>query len=228
MEVVSLPLTFTCLSGELLWGQAALILRAAERKKYDEEGKKPEKLKGGTVLSSLFHYRVKAEKGEWVVYLFRRDKQPLLYLACAKGENPRALYERIKRVRDGKENKGVIEVGRYSWGPAIIEEDDEDEEDDECFLQESFFPNLLDPRGAEGFRRLVENKDLPQKDSVICAGLGLRFCPEDEVDYEYAWLVFEGGKLVGFFYDVSYNSPIETERGDLFSKLEDEICSDLD
>ena len=126
-DVKKSPAFFTCASGELLWGQVHTVLEGSTSTELDTN-LGPQDVDatedGGTILTSSFHYKVAARKGQWkVASAFQDDfegKPWHIGFVCHHVDvNGLEILQAASKAGVGSPGKfgdlDIVFVNRYDW-----------------------------------------------------------------------------------------------------------------
>ncbi|KAL3701535.1 hypothetical protein R1sor_019557 [Riccia sorocarpa] len=249
--------SFTCTSGELLWGQLHTVIGASKSDQRDAAGGPTERGVSGTIRQSKFAYRAKARKGVWRVEPVFIDDWHVAYVCYhANFKGLDIVREAAKvgvSVANNHKNKNIVYVNRYDWGEYVgpglqvvldaigcKRSEDEitdayedgigwDSEDDELKAKEKgwYFMNwlmcrvmLVDPEGLPTLiQAMKEGEKLKDKNYLFHypsgtsgqagnearkAPFGVNLVPKIR-EFDFGWMKFTKGELVGFVYDIAYS-----------------------
>lgn len=166
-DVKKSPAFFTCASGELLWGQVHTVVEGSTSKELDTD-LGPQDVDAaddrGTIVTSCFHYRVAARKGQWKVASAFQDsfegKPWHIGFVCHHADvSGLEILQAASEAGVGGTGKfgdlDIVFVDRYDWsgshspGCELIVEAVEgkkvDPEEDE-FEDESYYRSLVHGR----------------------------------------------------------------------------------
>ncbi|KAL3690640.1 hypothetical protein R1sor_004291 [Riccia sorocarpa] len=159
--------SFTCSSGELLWGQLNTVIEGSKSDHVDTPSGPHETMDGGTIIQHSFRYRAKARKGVWKVERVFIGKRHVGYVCYHEEVSGIDVLRQAAKVgisnSNNHNNRDIVYVNRYDWGhchdPGLqlvldtlglqkTEDEVTDEEEAEYFwelISRRFM--LLDPKG---------------------------------------------------------------------------------
>lgn len=213
------PMTFTCTSGQLLWGQVHTVIEGFASEALD--------------TADSFRYKVAARKGEWkaeAAILDTSEGQPwhVGFVCHHAGADGLEILQRAAQA--GTSSSGtfgdleIVFVDRYEWSGShspgcelivqAVEEKTVDPEE-EAFDDEKYYRSLVDGRfmllDKLGFGSFIqalkdgtklERKNYLLRDKEGAFGAHLVV---DHSEYDMGWMVFQNDELVGFVYDGAYS-----------------------
>ncbi|KAL3701534.1 hypothetical protein R1sor_019556 [Riccia sorocarpa] len=112
--------SFTCTSGELLWGQLQTVFEASKSDQRDTTDGPYESGPSGTILQSSFRYRANARKGVWKVEPVFIDDWHVGYVCHHEDFDGLNVVREAAKVgrslANDHENRNIVYVNRYDWG----------------------------------------------------------------------------------------------------------------
>lgn len=213
-------MTFTCTSGELLWGQVHTVIEGFASESLDR-------------TAESLRYKVAARKGEWkaeAAFVDNSEDQPWhVGFVCHHADvDGLEILQRAAQVGIGSSGKfedlEILFVDRYDWSGShspgcelivqAVEEKTVDPEE-EAFDGEDYYRSLVGGRfmllDKLGFGNLIqalkdgtklERKNYLLWDEEVACGAHLVV---DYSEYDMGWMAFRNGELVGFVYDGAYS-----------------------
>ncbi|KAL3699103.1 hypothetical protein R1sor_017125 [Riccia sorocarpa] len=112
--------SFTCSSGELLWGHLNTLIEGSKSDRVDTTSGPHETMGGGTIIQHNFRYRAKARKGVWKVEPVLIGDWHVGYVCYHEDVSGIDVLRQAAKVgisgANNHENRDIVYVNRYDWG----------------------------------------------------------------------------------------------------------------
>ncbi|KAL2642106.1 hypothetical protein R1flu_009693 [Riccia fluitans] len=112
--------SFTCSSGELLWGHLNTLIEGSKSEGVDTTSGPHETMAEGTILQHNFRYRAKARKGVWKVEPAFIGNWHIGYVCHHEDVDGVDVLRQVAKVgisnANNHKNRDIVYVNRYDWG----------------------------------------------------------------------------------------------------------------
>ncbi|KAL2630035.1 hypothetical protein R1flu_014721 [Riccia fluitans] len=112
--------SFTCNSGELLWGHLNTLIEGSKSNQVDTTSGPHETMAEGSIIQHNFRYRTKARKGVWKVEPAFIGDCNIGYVCYHEDVNGVEILRQAAKVgisnANNHENRDIVFINRYDWG----------------------------------------------------------------------------------------------------------------